>query len=267
MGLLGTLFSEKLDSLSAEKLADALVMGDVAPDIAEKIVGKIKASDNPKGELSKILVEYAKKLEGLQPNPKTILVVGVNGAGKTTTIGKLAKRFIDAGRPVVIGACDTFRAAANEQLDAWATRAGARIVHGGDPSAVAYKTVESAGEEEVVILDTAGRMHNRDDLMQELSKINRVVKKIDAALPVDVWLVLDGTAGQNALLQIEYFNRAVPLTGLVVTKMDGTSRGGFLIGYAAREKNPLSVAYVGCGENIGDIRPFNAGEYVDKLLA
>ena len=266
MGLFGTLFSEKLDSLSAEKLADALIMGDVAPDVAEKIVEKIKASDNPKGELSKILIGYAGKLEGPQPNPKTILVVGVNGAGKTTVTGKLAKRFIDAGRPVVIGACDTFRAAANEQLDAWAARAGARVVHGVEPSAVAYKTVESARGDEAVILDTAGRMHNRGDLMQELSKIDRVVKKIDAALPVDVWLVLDGTAGQNALQQIEYFNRAVPLTGLIVTKMDGTSRGGFLIGLAAREKNPLAVAFVGCGENIGDIRPFNAKEYVDRLM-
>jgi len=266
MGLFGALFSKKSNTFAADELIDALIRGDVAVDVAEKIVGKIKGPD-PKDALSKLLFEYAEKLEGPRPNPKTILVVGVNGAGKTTTIGKLAKRFVDAGRPVVIGACDTFRAAAKDQLDAWATRAGARIVHGDNPSAVAYKTVESADKDEVVILDTAGRMHNRDDLMQELSKIDRVVKKVDAALPVDAWLVLDGTAGQNALLQIEYFNRAVSLTGLIVTKMDGTSRGGFLIGYAAREKNPLSVAYVGCGENIGDIRPFDAKEYVDKLLA
>jgi fused signal recognition particle receptor len=166
---------------------------------------------------------------------------------------------------VVIGAGDTFRAAANEQLDAWAERAGAKIIHGTNPSAVAYETVEK--NKDAAIIDTAGRLHNRGDLMDELAKTARVIKKADENAPTDVWLVLDGMTGQNALAQIEHFNRAVPLTGLVVTKMDGTGKGGFLITYAAREKNPLPVAYVGYGEKISDLKPFGAEEYVDKLLA
>lgn len=253
-----------------EELTDALILGDVAPDIAADIVRNLDRSDDPKAALSKILVGYARKLERAMPvDPKTVLIVGANGSGKTTTIGKLAKQFSDTGRRVVIGACDTFRAAAAEQLGVWADRAGAQIIKGTDPAAVAYKAVESglsSGDGSAVLLDTAGRLHNRDDLMNELAKIARVIKKVDANAPSETWLVLDGTAGQNALNQIEYFNKVVPLTGLIVTKMDGTSKGGFLISYAARAAKPLSVAYIGYGEKIGDLVEFSAERYIDRFL-
>jgi fused signal recognition particle receptor len=270
MGLFAKFFSKKLDALTAEELSDVLVGADVAPEISAGIVKRIRQSQNPRETLREGLLEYAGRLQAPQffvPNAGlSILIVGVNGAGKTTAIGKLAKRFADAGRHVVIGACDTFRAAANEQLDVWAKCAGAEIVHGAEPASVAFKTIEnSAGK--VAILDTAGRLHNRGDLMDELSKIVRVVKKLDVDAPTETWLALDGTTGQNALAQIEYFNRATPLTGLIITKMDGTSKGGFLITYAAREKNPLPVRYVGYGEKIDNLRPFDAGEYVEKLIS
>ncbi|MDR2268642.1 MAG: signal recognition particle-docking protein FtsY [Rickettsiales bacterium] len=266
MGLFKKLFAKKIDSVSAEEMSDILISADIAPDLAGEIVGRLRRSDNPKETLTESLSVYAKKLRRAMPNPKSILIVGVNGAGKTTTIGKLAWRFNAAGQKVVIGACDTFRAAADEQLDIWALRAGARIVHGHEPASVAYKTIESM-DEEVALLDTAGRLHNRSDLMDELSKIVRVIKKLDESAPTDVWLVLDGTTGQNALNQIEYFNKAVPLTGLVVTKMDGTGKGGFLVSYAAREKNPLPVVYMGYGEEIEDLKPFSDEEYIDRMLS
>lgn len=265
MGFFGNLFARKLDTASAEELADILISGDISPNIADEIVHSIKKSDNPKGAMRKILLDYARKLEGIPPNPKTVLIVGVNGAGKTTTVGKLANQFRNSGKSVIIGACDTFRAAANEQLDIWASRANAKIIHGTEPAATAYNTIESASADDIVLLDTAGRLHNRTDLMDELAKIVRVVKKLDESAPTDIWLTLDGTAGQNALNQIEFFNKVVKLTGLVVTKMDGTSKGGFLISYAASMKNPLPVVYIGYGEKIADLKPFNAEEYVAKF--
>jgi fused signal recognition particle receptor len=271
MGLLGRLFgARKLDAASAEELSDIMISADIAPEVALEIARELRQSENPKETLKEHLLRYAKKLHAphstLHTEPKiSILVVGVNGSGKTTTIGKLAKQLTDAGREVIIGACDTFRAAANEQLDAWALRAGAEIIHGANPSAVAYETARK--NKDAAIIDTAGRLHNRGDLMEELAKTARVIKKADADAPTDVWLVLDGMTGQNALAQIEHFDRAVPLTGLAVTKMDSTGKGGFLITYAAREKNPLPVVYVGYGEKISDLKPFEPEEYVDKLLA
>jgi fused signal recognition particle receptor len=270
VGLFGRLFSKKLasdkpGSVSEQELSDILISADIAPDIAAEIASKLRRAANPKETLKESLLNHAAKLVPKNFEPATsILIVGVNGAGKTTTIGKLAKWFADSGRRVVIGACDTFRAAANEQLDAWAARAGAEIIHGTEPAAVAYKTMEAS--KDIALLDTAGRLHNRADLMDELSKIVRVMKKLDENAPNETWLVLDGTTGQNALAQIEYFNRAVPLTGLIATKMDGTAKGGFLVSYAAREKNPLPVVYVCHGEKISDLRPFDAKEYVDKIV-
>jgi len=264
------IFRKKIDESRAAELADIMIRADVAPNIATEIAGKLRQSDDPKKSLEESLLYYAKKLErppiSCLVSRISILIVGVNGAGKTTTIGKLAKQFADAGHNVIIGACDTFRAAANEQLDAWAARAGANIVHGTEPAAVAYKTIEALGENGIALLDTAGRLHNRSDLMAELAKIGRVMKKIDAGAPTETWLVLDGTTGQNALAQIEFFNRATPLTGLVITKMDGTSKGGFLISYAANEPKPLGVAYIGDGEKIEDLKPFDAKEYVEKIF-
>jgi len=264
-------FGGRLDAAAAEDLGDILIAADVAPTIAGEIVKKLKASpDNAKAALRDSLLEYSRRLEGAAAKPSqnsSYLIVGANGAGKTTTIGKLAKQWADEGRRVIIGACDTFRAAADDQLDIWARRAGAEVVHGTEPAAVAYKAVESAARTgAVAILDTAGRLHNRDDLMQELAKIARVVKKADPAAPTETWLALDAAFGQNALAQIEYFDKAAPLTGLIITKMDGTSKGGFLVSYGAAGKNPLPVRYVGYGEKIGDLKPFDAAEYVDKLL-
>jgi len=265
-------FGGRLSAAAAEEFGDILIAADVAPTVAGEIVKKLKASpDNAKAALRSSLLEYSRRLApgaAVKPVPNSsYLIVGANGAGKTTTIGKLAKQWTDQGRRVIIGACDTFRAAAVGQLDIWAKRAGAEVVHGTEPAAVAYKAVESAMRVgAVVILDTAGRLHNRDDLMQELAKITRVVKKADSAAPSETWLALDAAFGQNALAQIEYFDKVAPLTGLVITKMDGTSKGGFLISYAAGRKNPLPVRYVGYGEKIEDLRPFSADEYVDKLL-
>ncbi|MCL2757965.1 MAG: signal recognition particle-docking protein FtsY [Alphaproteobacteria bacterium] len=279
----------KLDAATLDAMSDALIAADIAPEIAADITAKLRAKFRPdadtteteiKRALADILRPYAEKLTNHKPQitghaqekPQVFLVIGVNGAGKTTTIGKLAKQWTDAGKRIVIGACDTFRAAANEQLAEWAARAGAKLICGGkDPAAAAYKTIELAGQEnaDIVILDTAGRLHNRTDLMDELSKIIRVIKKLDESAPHEILLTLDGTAGQNALNQIEYFNKTAPLTGLIITKMDSTSKGGFLITYAARIPNPESripIYAVGMGEKITDLRAFDANEYIEKLL-
>jgi fused signal recognition particle receptor len=267
MGLFSKLFSKKLDQVSVDELTDIMVSADISPDVATEIVGKIRSSGNPTETLRQILLGYSDKLVGtncIKNTKETILIVGVNGAGKTTTIGKLAKQMSDSGRDVVIGACDTFRAAATEQLDVWAKRANAKIIHGKEPSSVAYNTVLE--NTDVAILDTAGRLHNRTDLMDELSKVVRVIKKVDENAPTETWLVLDGTTGQNALNQIEFFDKAVGLTGLVVTKMDGTSKAGFLISYAAHSKNPLPVRYIGFGEKVSDLMNFDSKKYVDTLI-
>ncbi|MDR3208858.1 MAG: signal recognition particle-docking protein FtsY [Rickettsiales bacterium] len=270
MGLFDKLFgAKKLDAADAEKTSDILISADIAPELALEIAQKLRRTDNPRQTLKESLMKYAERLgapgAGFEAkSPMTVLIVGVNGSGKTTTIGKLARRFKDAGRDVIIGAGDTFRAAANEQLDIWAARADAEIIHGTNPSSVAYETIEK--NRDIAIIDTAGRLHNRRDLMDELEKVVRVIKKKDENAPTDAWLVLDGMTGQNALAQIEHFKQAVPLTGLVVTKTDGTGKGGFLITYAAREKEPLPVVYVGYGEKISDLKPFLPEEYVDKML-
>ena len=264
-----------MDANSADELTETLIAADIAPTLASDIVSKLRASSDPESELKKILLAHTSKLvppslahrslgEGgsIIRHPSSILIVGVNGAGKTTTIGKLA----DQWKSVIIGACDTFRAAANQQLDIWAKRAGAEIIHGTEPAAVAYKTIETMGDR-TAILDTAGRLGNNESLMAELSKVVRVIKKLDPDAPNETWLVLDGTTGQNALEQIEAFNKAVPLTGLIITKMDSSSKGGFLITYAAQTKNPLPVRYIGYGEKIDDLHPFSPNEYIDKIFA
>ncbi len=281
-----SLFVKKcLDNETLDGLHDALIMADIAPDIAADAVKRLRAKFKPeddttdteiKNALMEILRPYVEKLgknsDFLNNNktPQVILIIGVNGAGKTTTIGKIAKQFIDNGQQVIIGACDTFRAAAGEQLDVWASRAGAKMVCGksNDPAATAYAAVETGISDgaDIVILDTAGRLHNRTDLMDELGKINRVIKKLDADAPHETWLVLDAMTGQNATAQIEHFNKSAELTGLIVTKMDSTSKGGFLISYAAGEKKPLPIYAIGYGEKISDLRAFDTDEYLKKLL-
>jgi len=197
------------------------------------------------------------------------MVVGVNGVGKTTTIGKLAFNYKTAGKKVLIGAADTFRAAANEQLEIWAQRAGVTIiqqVQGSDPAAVAFDTVKAAQARnaDVVIIDTAGRLHTKVNLMEELKKIKRVIKKCMEEAPQEVLLVIDASTGQNAIQQANQFNDAVGLTGLVVTKLDGTAKGGIIIAINRALKIP--VRFIGVGEGIDDLQPFDSHAFIDALF-
>ncbi len=202
--------------------------------------------------------------------PYVILVVGVNGVGKTTTIGKLAHYYKSQGKKVVLGAADTFRAAAVDQIVIWAERAGVDIVRqemGSDPAAVAYDTVKSAVAKgaDVVLIDTAGRLHNRIDLMNELTKIRNSVRKVIADAPDEVMLVLDGSTGQNAFAQAKEFSRATDITSLVVTKLDGTAKGGVIVGVS--DQYHIPVRFIGTGEGIGDIKRFDKNEFVNSLFS
>ncbi|MEG1649274.1 MAG: signal recognition particle-docking protein FtsY, partial [Rikenellaceae bacterium] len=202
--------------------------------------------------------------------PFVIMVVGVNGVGKTTTIGKLASRFAAEGKSVVLGAADTFRAAAIDQLSVWADRAGAKIVKqsmGSDPASVAFDTLKSAisSGADVVIIDTAGRLHNKINLMNELTKIKNVMSKIVDDAPHEVMLVLDGSTGQNAFEQARQFTSATDVTSLAITKLDGTAKGGVVIGISEQFKIP--VRYIGVGEGIEHLQPFNLSEFVDTLFS
>ena len=201
--------------------------------------------------------------------PHTILVIGVNGVGKTTTIGKLAYNYKNAGKSVIIGAADTFRAAANEQLEVWAQRASVEIVQqqqGADPAAVTYDTISAAisRKKDVVIIDTAGRLHNKGNLMAELNKINRVVAKLKTSGADDIFLVLDATTGQNAVQQAKEFMKVAPVTGIILTKLDGTAKGGVVLPIAAELQIP--VRYIGVGEKIDDLQVFDSTLFVDALF-
>jgi fused signal recognition particle receptor len=201
--------------------------------------------------------------------PAVILVVGVNGVGKTTSIAKLAHKYKSEGKKVVLGAADTFRAAAVEQLKLWGERVGVPVISqgmGADPAAVAYDTLESAkaSSADVVIIDTAGRLHNKVGLMNELSKISRVMDNIVPGAPHEVWLVIDGSTGQNALLQAQQFSKATSITGLVVTKLDGTAKGGAVISVCDQVKVP--VLYIGVGEKMENLQDFNPLNFIDSLL-
>jgi fused signal recognition particle receptor len=195
--------------------------------------------------------------------------VGINGVGKTTSIGKLAHRYVSDGKSVMIAAADTFRAAANEQLDIWAKRAGAEMVkqnHGSDPAAVAFDAVKAASARgsDVVIIDTAGRLHTKVNLMEELKKIKRVIQKLNQAAPHEVLLVIDASTGQNGMQQAKQFASAVGVTGLVLTKLDGTAKGGIVLAIT-RELN-IPVKYVGLGEKIDDLLPFDKHAFVDAMF-
>jgi fused signal recognition particle receptor len=228
-----------------------------------------------KNEISTLLLENnpAKNQqhfsETLLQSPYVIMVVGVNGVGKTTTIGKLAHQFKQAGKSVVLGAADTFRAAAVDQLTIWAERAEVSIISQGmnaDPASVAFDTLSSAKAKnaDIVIIDTAGRLHNKINLMNELTKIKQVMKKILPEAPHEVLLVLDGSTGQNAIEQCKQFTAATEVTALAVTKLDGTAKGGVIIGITDEFKIP--VKYIGVGEKINDLQLFSATEFVDSLF-
>ena len=276
-----------VDEEVLDNLEDALVTADVGIDTTVQIIDKIeKRVSRDKylntNELNKILQEEIEGLlvdapetnsysfsSDLPAKPYIILVVGVNGVGKTTTIGKLAHNFKKAGKSVLLGAADTFRAAAVDQLTVWSERAGVPIVKqpmGSDPASVAFDTVQSGVSRgaDVIIIDTAGRLHNKAHLMEELSKIKRVIQKHIPDAPHEVMLVLDGSTGQNALEQARHFTAATDVTALAITKLDGTAKGGVVIGISDEFKIP--VKYIGVGEKADDLQVFNKTEFVDSLF-
>jgi fused signal recognition particle receptor len=277
----------KVDDEVLDNLEEVLVSSDVGVETTLKIIERIEdrvAKDKylNTSELNTILKEeiialLEKNSPGqdsdfsAQPksSPYVILIVGVNGSGKTTTIAKLAYQYKMAGKKVLLGAADTFRAAAIEQLQIWADRAGVAMTKqqmGSDPASVAFDTVKSAvaGKYDVVIIDTAGRLHNKINLMTELSKIKRVMEKVLPGAPHEVLLILDGSIGQNAFEQAKQFTAATDVTGLIITKLDGTAKGGVVIGISDQLKIP--VRYIGIGEKIDDLLIFNRAEFVDSLF-
>jgi len=278
----------KVDDQVLDNLEEILVSSDVGVDTTLRIITRIEervARDKylSTSELNKILKEeiaalLEKNITGpefdfsspLPSKPYVIMVVGVNGSGKTTTIAKLAWQFKNAGKTVLLGAADTFRAAAIDQLQIWADRTGVQIVRqqmGSDPASVAFDSVKSAvaGNYDVVIIDTAGRLHNKINLMNELSKIKRVTEKVIPEAPHEVLLVLDGSTGQNAFEQARQFTAATDVTAMAVTKLDGTAKGGVVIGISDQFRIP--VKYIGLGEKMTDLQIFNPYEFVDSLFS
>ncbi|HIU89557.1 MAG TPA: signal recognition particle-docking protein FtsY [Candidatus Caccomonas pullistercoris] len=276
----------KVDDEVLDNLEEVLISSDVGVDTTLEIIGRIQervARDKyvSTSELQRILREEVAALlashetEAGDPaapdalKPYVIMVVGVNGVGKTTTIGKLAYLFKQAGKKVYLGAADTFRAAAVEQLCIWGERVGVPVVKqqmGSDPASVAFDTLNSAvaGGADVVLIDTAGRLHNKVGLMNELTKIKKVMQKVVPEAPHEVLLVLDGSTGQNAFEQAKQFTRATEVTALAITKLDGTAKGGVVVGISNQLKVP--VKYIGLGEKMTDLQPFDSREFVDSLF-
>ena len=275
-----------IDATTLDEIEDILISSDIGLKTTENIIEstriKLKSEkdrsdinivETVKKELISVLAKVDTKNGDEQSinlfKPYVILVVGINGVGKTTTVGKIAYNYKGSGLKVIIGAADTFRAAANEQLEIWATRAGVDIFQkakNSDPSSVAYDTISKAIKEkyDIVIIDTAGRLHVKINLMEELSKIKRVMAKLLPYAPNETLLVLDGTTGQNAILQTEEFQKVINLTGLVVTKLDGTAKGGVI--FQISEKLNIPVKYIGVGERIDDLQRFNSNLFVSALF-
>jgi fused signal recognition particle receptor len=269
----GTL--DPADDAAWERLEEALIAGDVGVPSTAELVRRLEARGGV-GDLADALVEETAMLLGepgrlrLEGQPSVILVVGVNGTGKTTTIGKLAYRLREHGRSVVLGAADTFRAAAEEQLEIWAERAGADFVggeRGADPAAVAYDAIELATQRgrDVVIVDTAGRLHTQANLMEELAKVRRVIAQKLEGAPNETLLVVDATTGQNGVQQARLFGEAVGVTGVALTKLDGSAKGGVAIAIA--NELGLPVTLVGVGEGLDDLRPFDPNDFARALIA
>ena len=278
----------KVDDEVLDNLEDVLISSDVGVETTLEIIKRIEervARDKyvNTAELNQILKEEIEALLTKSGNddkggfnlpegqkPYVIMVVGVNGVGKTTTIGKLAYQFAQAGKKVYLGAADTFRAAAVEQLSIWGERVGAQVIKqqmGSDPASVAYDTVSSAKANgaDVVIMDTAGRLHNKVNLMNELTKIKKVMQKVEPEAPHEILLVLDGSTGQNAFEQAKQFIKATDVTALAITKLDGTAKGGVVIGISHQLKVP--VKYIGLGEKISDLQPFNSRDFIESLFS
>jgi fused signal recognition particle receptor len=262
------------DDEAWERLEEALIAADVGVPTTAELVQRLEARRDV-GELGAALSKEAEQLLGDPPRldlgarPTVVLVVGVNGTGKTTTIGKLAKRLTEHGHSVLLAAADTFRAAAEEQLEIWAQRAGADFVgseRGGDPAAVAYDAIEAAAARgrDVVIVDTAGRLHTQTNLMEELAKVRRVIERRLPGAPHETLLVVDATTGQNGLQQARLFGEAVDVTGVALTKLDGSAKGS--VALAIAHELDLPVKLVGVGEGLDDLRPFDAHDYATALL-
>jgi fused signal recognition particle receptor len=259
------------DEASWERLEEALIYADVGVRATAELVRRLEARQDL-SDLNTALAEEIASLFGepatldVGHEPTVILVVGVNGTGKTTTIGKLAQKLRESGRSVTLGAADTFRAAAEEQLEIWAERSGARFVggeRGGDPAAVAYDAIGAGGD--VVIVDTAGRLHTQANLMDELSKVQRVIAGRLEGAPHEVLLVVDATTGQNGLVQARLFGDAVGVTGVALTKLDGSAKGGIAVAIAYELGLPVKL--VGVGEGLDDLRPFDAHDFAQALLS
>ena len=270
----------KIDEELFEELEEILVMSDIgvatSTEICDKMRAKIKETgetdpNNIKSMMKEIIVEMLGDDEGLNLNtkPSVILVIGVNGVGKTTSIGKISAQLKNDGKNVVLGAADTFRAAAIDQLEVWSQRAGVSMVksvEGTDPASVVFDTIASAKAKgaDVIICDTAGRLHNKKNLMDELAKINRVVSRELPDASIETLLVLDSTTGQNAVNQAKEFKNVTNITGIVLTKLDGTAKGGIII--PIKNELNIPVKYIGVGEGIDDLQPFNAKEFADGIF-
>lgn len=271
----------KVDEELLDELEEALIMSDIGIETSTKIISELRNRIKKENiqdeeavktvlreEMVKLLDVGETKLD-LSTSPAVILVVGVNGVGKTTSIGKIANNLRKSGKKVVIAAADTFRAAAVEQIEIWADRANCELVkrpEGSDPASVVFDAIQVAKEQhaDVLICDTAGRLHNKKNLMDELGKINKVINRELPDASKETLLVLDGTTGQNAIMQVKAFKETTDITGIVLTKLDGTAKGGVVVGIVAENKIP--VKYIGIGEQIDDMEVFNSEEFVEAII-
>ena len=280
-GITEILTKKSLDKDTLLELEELLIMADLGVNTAQKMTTELSKSkfakeapiEEVKNALAKIIEDILKpvtgKLEFTKNKPNIVLICGVNGNGKTTTIGKIAYRYTKQKKKVIVAACDTFRAAAQEQLKIWATRSNAELVEGvqnADPASVAYKAIEKAVQDKVdlILIDTAGRLSNKKPLMDELGKINGVINKILPDTKQDVILVLDATSGQNAIQQVKEFKEIVNITGIIITKLDGSAKAGIIVAIAEQFKIPILA--IGIGEKIEDLDSFDAHDFAKNLL-
>ena len=283
-GKIKNIFSGRtvIDEELYEELEDLLIQSDIGMDMTVKIVNALEKEVKSRGikdpteiysilkeVMSRFLIDGDNELDIREGELNVILVVGVNGVGKTTTIGKVAKKLKNSGKKVIIGAADTFRAAAVEQLEEWGKRANVEVIkkeEGSDPGAVVFDTIQVGLDKkaDVVIIDTAGRLHNKNNLMKELEKINNIIIKKLGHSRYESILVIDGTTGQNGLVQAKVFNEATRLTGFIVTKLDGTAKGGIVFSISEEIKKPIK--YIGVGEKIDDLREFNTKDYIEAIF-
>lgn len=273
-----------IDELTLDQIEEILLGSDIGFDTTEKIIESVKRNLKSEKErsgekiiglikekLTEVLsVSNNNKRELSLDKPFIILIIGVNGVGKTTTIGKLANNYKKIGKKVIVGAADTFRAAANEQLEIWAKRADVDIIQGqigSDPSSVVFETIKRSMDYsyDIALIDTAGRLHNKTNLMNELDKIRRVIKKLLPDAPHETLLIVDGNTGQNAIMQAEEFSKVTNISGLVITKLDGTAKGGVVFQIVAKQNTP--VKYIGVGEGIDDLLEFDSKSFVDAIFS